>query len=112
MRGMETTFGYNRDPLHEWDTDYNFKSQLAHRLVAATPLGDVDLRDCCTTSDQARLSACAGNATADSIEILMAVAEKQKALAEHRVPKVPTQVSRLFIYSMARDQEGTLASTS
>lgn len=55
--------------------------------------GDVDFRPYCTDTHQKDLPSCAGNATADSIEIL-------SALQGH--PKV--ELSRLFVWSLARSQ--------
>lgn len=70
--------------------------------------GDVDLSGFTTETDQLALDACAGNATADSIEILNDMAEKKQALFEGRAPTPPVQLSRLFVYSMARQRMGEL----
>jgi len=104
------TFGYKRDPQVGTDTngneydwlakDSDFKTQLLPKLTLAA--GDVDLSEYTTETNQFGLSACAGNATGDSIEVLNDIDEKAKAKAENRAPKPPVQVSRLFIYSMAR----------
>lgn len=92
-------FGYRPEPATP--ADLNFTSDLLPKLAA--PIGgDVDLSAFCTMSNQYSLSACAGNATADAIEILNDIREKALAKAQGRAPKPPTQVSRLFIYSMAR----------
>lgn len=92
-------FGYLPDP--QSNLGPNFTEKLLPKLsVAAT--GDVDLSPYCTVSNQYSLSSCAGNATADAIEILNDIQEKAAAKAEGRAPKPPIQVSRLFIYSMAR----------
>jgi len=64
--------------------------------------GDVDMSGNTTETNQFGLSACAGNATGDSIEVLNDIAEKEVAAAEKRAPNPPVQVSRLFIYNMAR----------
>jgi len=107
----EFTFGYRRDPLvgkdeqgneFDWvEKDNDFTVQLKPKLVTFGD-GDVDLSGYTTETNQARLSACAGNATADSIEVLDDIAEKDLAAIEKRAAKPPRQVSRLFVYSMAR----------
>ena len=75
-------FGYRPDPPKS--TDRNFTDILRPRLIR-TLSGDVDLRQYCTNTDQYSLGACAGNAAADSVEILNAIEGK---------PSV--QLSRLF----------------
>jgi hypothetical protein len=88
-------FGYRPDPPKS--TDKNFTDILRPRLVRALQ-EDVDLRQYCTNSDQYSLGACAGNASADSVEILNAIEGK---------PSV--QLSRLFLYTLARnmmDEDG------
>jgi Papain family cysteine protease len=62
--------------------------------------GDVDLRPYCTNSDQGSIGSCAGNATADAVEILNALEEEAKT---GRVPEKPTQLSRMFVYALARN---------
>jgi C1A family cysteine protease len=104
------TFGYKRDPLvgtnpdgteFDWvEKDKDFKLELLPKLTL-TP-GDVDLSGYTTESNQFGLSACAGNATGDGVEVLNDISEKDTAAVEGRDPKPPVQVSRLFIYSMAR----------
>jgi hypothetical protein len=106
------TFGYKRDPLVGTDSDGNefdwvekdkdFKAELLPKLTASLSLGDVDLSGFTTETNQFGLSACAGNATGDSIEVLNDIDEKEKAAAEGRAPNPAVQVSRLFIYSMSR----------
>lgn len=54
--------------------------------------GDVDMTIHTTQSQQYRAGSCAGNATADSVEILNSIEGK---------PKV--ELSRLFVYTMARN---------
>lgn len=71
-------------------------------MLKALAKGDVDLSRYATESDQRSLSSCAGNATADSIEIISAVEEEERAKLQQRSPNPPTPVSRLFVYSMAR----------
>jgi C1A family cysteine protease len=96
---------YQRDP-GGWDADRRFGA-----LKAATPAlltGDVDLRAYCTPSDQLHLGACAGNATADSIEVVTAIAEEAQAAQEGREPRPVPQLSRLFVYGMARTLDGSL----
>lgn len=88
-------FGYRPDPPKS--TDRNFTNILRPRLIR-TLSGDVDLRQYCTNTDQYSLGACAGNAAADSVEILNAIEGK---------PSV--QLSRLFLYTLARnmmDEDG------
>lgn len=93
---MSAVPGYRRDP-QSWDQDYTFASGLLPKLKLAASNGDIDLRPFCTDSNQFDLSACAGNATADSIEIL------------NRASGLPgVEASRLFVYSLARDQHGEL----
>lgn len=104
------TFGYKRDPLvgvdaagneFDWiEKDNDFTTQLKPKLTLG--LGDIDLSGFTTETNQFGLSACAGNATGDSIEVLNDIEEKDLAAAEGRSPNPPTQVSRLFIYSLAR----------
>ncbi len=59
--------------------------------------GDVDLRPFCTVTRQGGLSACAGNATADAVEIMSAIA----GWPHH-------ELSRLFVYAMARTLDQSL----
>lgn len=92
-------------------TDLFAKDRDAARFLTGLPSvlsGDVDLSSYTTETDQLNLESCAGNATADSIEILLDIAEKDAASAEGREPKPPVQVSRLFIYSMTRERIGEL----
>ena len=114
---MALVLGYKRDPLDRpepggslsnwWEKDKNVSELLAaapSRLAA----GDVDLRQYCTPTNQYNLSACAGNASADAIEVVTAVNEWLVAEVEGR-PVVPVpQLSRLFVYSMARTLDGNL----
>lgn len=88
-------FGYRPDPPKS--TDRNFSTLLRPKLVRDVS-GDIDLRSYCTNTDQYSLGACAGNASADSVEILNAIEGKP-----------PVQLSRLFIYTLARnmmDEDG------
>lgn len=88
-------FGYKPDPVNP--ADFDFKSVLGPKLSAVTP-GDVDLRPFCTETNQFSASSCVGNATADSVEILDAIEGR---------PRV--QLSRLFVYTLARnmaDEDG------
>lgn len=123
---MEQVFGYLPDPApflgadgsplvgtqmvslwgHEFeDHDY---TELSFKLQPSSE-GDADLSSFTTDTHQFALSACAGNATADAIEVLMRIEEAVKALAEGRAPNAIPEMSRLFVYSMARllqDQDG------
>lgn len=111
------TFGYKRDPMQKTGsggavTDWWARDKDVSELLAAVPqlsAGDVDLRPYCTDSNQYALSACAGNATADAVEIVTNVDEALLAKAEGREPSFCPQLSRLFVYAMARTLDGTLA---
>lgn len=100
---MATKFGYKRDPITKAEADgsvtnliqKDFKfPTLAAKLPVGTT-GDVDLSPYSTPSNQFELSSCVGNATADAVEILNAIAGYQ-----------PVQLSRLFVYAMARIRSG------
>lgn len=91
--------GYIPDPVKH--TDYDFTTGLKPFLTSASD-GDVDLSPYATDTQQWELSACAGNATADSVEIINAIAEEEKAKQEGRGALPVPQLSRLFVYSMAR----------
>jgi hypothetical protein len=114
---MANVYGYRRDPAEKVAQALKFATDLKPKLVTVST-GDVDLRGFCTDTNQLQLSACAGNATADSIEILGAIEEDTLAKSEGREPQPQIQVARLYIYSMARDEhdeidkdEGTYIST-
>lgn len=105
-------FGYRPDPTEALDLttgqkvdllakDFDFRTGLLPALVGATN-GDVDLSKYTTDTHQGRASACAGNATADSVEVLTAVEEEDRAKAEGRLPKPVPQLSRMFVYALAR----------
>lgn len=104
------------DPTERVESDGSFVDLFAKDRDAGTFLtglprvfeGDVDLSSYTTATNQLRLEACAGNATADSIEILLDIEEKRKAQEEGRAPNPPIQVSRLFIYNMTRQCLGEL----
>lgn len=72
--------------------DRKFSLELAPKLTAISS-GDVDMRPSCTSTDQYNINGCAGNAAADSFEILNVLAGNP-----------PVQLSRLFVYSLARNQ--------
>lgn len=111
---------YRRDPIigktadgieFDWTArDKDFAAELAPKLASVTfSSGDVDLRKYCTNTHQFSLNACAGNATADSVEVLNAIEDEEKALAAGTPVPAPIQLSRLFVYSMARgltDEDG------
>jgi C1A family cysteine protease len=109
---MAFSLGYRRDPTRGYGAngqvvdliarDRDFSEKLKPYLVSATD-GDVDLSPYTTETNQLNVSACAGNATADSIEAVGAIDEENRAKAEGRAPVVLPQLSRLFIYSMARE---------
>jgi C1A family cysteine protease len=93
---MMGTLGFLRDPDQTNGND--FKGFVLRSTLKASS-SDVSLREFCTDTSQWDIGACAGNATADSIEILSALAH----------PEEPAeQLSRLFVYSMARTRDGTL----
>lgn len=94
---MSDIYGYKRDPIENWSQDFDFKTDLMPKLKTAVANGDVDLRPFCTNTDQQQISACAGNATADSVEVL------------NRASGLPgIEASRLFVYACARDLNGAL----
>lgn len=88
-------FGYIPDPplKPREEPDKSFSLHLKPYLTAATD-GDVDLRPYTTPTNQYNASSCVGNATADSVEILNAIAG---------LPIV--QLSRLFVYTLARNMQ-------
>jgi hypothetical protein len=71
---------------------------LLPKLTVATPTGDVSLRQYGIDMDQLSEGACAGNSTAESVEVLNNIAG-YKAIP----------LSRQFIYNMARQETGDLA---
>lgn len=120
MGTMAAALNYRPDPLFgktpdgsqfDWVArDKDFSASLAPKLTAVSA-GDVDLRPYCTDSNQFTIGSCAGNATADSVEVVNAIEEEEKALLLGTTPPPPVQLSRLFVYSMARgmmdeDQDG------
>jgi hypothetical protein len=82
-------FGYLPDPPS--DADYAFSEKLRPALVQVST-GDVDLSPYTSETSQYSASSCAGNATADSTEILDAIAG---------LPRY--QMSRMFVYTLARN---------
>lgn len=102
---MTTKYGYKRDPVERTEADGTVTDLIAKDLKFAavapklaaggTTTGDVDLSPYSTPSNQYDLSSCVGNATADSVEILNAIAGYE-----------PVQLSRLFVYAMARIRAG------
>ena len=91
-----TTYGYLSDPDQTNGADFQI---LAAQAPVKTTGDNVDLRAFCTDTNQFDASACAGNATADSVEIVYAANN----------PGQPVdQLSRMFVYSMARTRDGTL----
>jgi len=83
------TYGYVPDPPD--DSDEDFSGALSQRLVVASDEGNVDLSPHATGTNQYWAGSCVGNATADSVEVL-------NSLQGRPVP----QLSRLFVYAMAR----------
>lgn len=84
------------------DSDFDFLRDLAPKLTVDSTVDEVDLSRYSTPSQQGPLNSCAGNATADAVEIVAAVEEEALALAEGRSPRPTVQLSRLFVYSMSR----------
>jgi len=85
-------FGWLPDPPEREDKpDWKFSSKLQPLLVQVHP-GDVDLRAHTTETNQYSAGSCAGNATADSVEVLNSI---------EGLPAV--QLSRLFVYTLARN---------
>lgn len=85
-------FGWLPDPPERKDKpDWKFSEKLQPLLVQVHP-GDVDLREHTTETNQYSAGSCAGNATADSVEVLNSI---------EGLP--PVQLSRLFVYTLARN---------
>lgn len=82
-------FGYIHDPPKA--TDFSFTQKLAP-VLAGSSLGDVDLSGHTTPTNQYSAGSCVGCATADAVEVLNSI---------QGLPHV--QLSRLFVYSMARN---------
>jgi C1A family cysteine protease len=70
--------------------------------VKVSPSGDIDLSEYCVAMDQGDLESCCGNGTAESLEILENIAH------EGITGYQPTLLSRMFIWAMARTENGTL----
>jgi hypothetical protein len=87
------TLGYLPDPPRPpgKKADWDFTTKLMMKLKAVHS-GDVDLREHCTDTDQRNAGSCAGNATADSVEVLNSI---------EGLP--PVQLARLFVYALARN---------
>jgi len=104
MTSIESYLQFKADPPAEAaKPDFSFTARLLPTLTAAHE-GDVDLRAYCTESNQYQVGSCAGNATADATEILDALEAEAKGL-----PVNPVQLSRLFVYTLARslqDEDG------
>lgn len=79
-------FGYQRDITTSYTT-FQEAGVFKETIDSDSP----DLREHCTSSNQFSLSSCAGNATADAVEVVDSVAGR---------PRV--ELSRLFVYAMAR----------
>ena len=108
---MELKYGYQPDPKYGnlLAQDKDFTTQLKPYLVWASG-GDIDLSPFSTPTDQGQLSACAGNSTAESVEIVSTIEEIDRAAKENRAPVPVPKLSRLFVYSMARsimDDDGS-----
>lgn len=116
---MEQVFGFRPDPVplfgadgqplrgtqdvNLWGLSFKDRDYQELRLkLPAVSSGDMDLSKYTTDSHQFALSACAGNATADSVEVLNRIEEELLAIAEGRAPAPTPELSRLFVYSMSR----------
>jgi hypothetical protein len=94
---IEAYLQYKADPPEDpRKPDFSFTEKLLPALSAAHE-GDTDFRPYCTETDQYSIGSCAGNATADSIEILDAMDDEAKGN-----PINPVQLARLFVYTMSR----------
>lgn len=100
---MANVFGYRPDPSIQIAPDGSQVDLLAldrrystglKPLLANVSEGDVDLTHFCVDMNQLSLSACAGNGTVESVEILNNIAGYKA-----------TPLSRLFIYALARNEE-------
>jgi hypothetical protein len=100
---MAMKYGYRPDPKTPalLAKDNDFSTKLKPYLVTSTS-GDIDLSKYSTPSNQFNISSCAGNATADAVEIVCAIDEEDRAAKEGRASVPVPQLSRLFVYSMAR----------
>lgn len=108
---MAKVYGWKKDPRTRTEangstTDLIAKdlkfSALLPKLSLTPSTGDIDLSKYCPDMDQRQLSSCVGNGTAESLDALELVAH------EGIVGWNLTPVSRLFIYNMARTEEGDL----
>ena len=108
---MAKVYGYKRDPQSKqaadgstidlFAQDRKFSALLPNLTVLADA-GDIDLSMYCIDMDQQQLSSCVGNGTAESLEML-------EQMAHEGIPGYqPTPLSRLFIYNMARTEDGDL----
>lgn len=108
---MAKVYGYKRDPQSKLAPDGSTIDLMAldRKFSALLPnlkmtVGneDIDLSKYCIDMDQQQLSSCVGNGTAESLEML-------EFMAHENIPGYqPTPVSRLFVYNMARTEEGDL----
>jgi C1A family cysteine protease len=111
---MARTYDYIPDPhfaagpdgqtIDLWAKDRKFselKETLKERLKVAPP-GPVSLQSFCVAMNQYQLPSCVGNGTCESLEILENIAH------QGTVGYQATVLSRMFVWAMARTQEGTL----
>ncbi len=80
-----------------WMTQVPVLSFSDHRPAPQLAVGDVDLRPYCTDTHQGGVNACAGNATADAVEIMSAIAGWP-----------PHELARMFVYALAKTLDQTL----
>lgn len=103
---MAFPLSYLRDPVSPRDLSVGTLLAAAPQVLTGD---DVSLRPFCSDTNQEGIGACAGNATADSVEILINIEAHDAAVKEGRQPPEPIQLSRLFVYALARTLDGTLA---
>ncbi len=110
---MPRTYNYIPDPrfatgpdgqtIDLWAKDPKFselKMQL-RKYGLGTP-GPVDLSTFCVSMNQGSLPSCVGNGTCEALEVLENIAHQGISGYE------ATPLSRMFVWAMARTQEGTL----
>ncbi len=107
---MAQVYGWKLDPRIRTEKDGSTTDLMAldrkfPELSAVLKLSsatDIDLSKYCPDMDQRQLSSCVGNGTAESLDALEIVAHEN--LPGWKLDPV----SRLFIYNMARTEEGDL----
>jgi C1A family cysteine protease len=101
-RFVTTLDGHTTD-LREKDKKFSeFRSLLKSKLKVGPP-SPVDLSKFCVVMDQGALPSCVGNGTCESLEILENIANQVVSGYQ------PMLLSRMFVWTMARTQEGNLS---